>query len=79
MEKDFFKAKEISTKLLEVGDVVYMRDQWRDECAQYKVVGFKDGVPFVNKFGDEATGYAWNALNYINTDTVRLVKKGKDV
>lgn len=77
--KDFFKAKEISTKLLEVGDVVYMRDQWHDECAQYKVVGFKDGVPFVNKFGDETMGYAWNAGNYINTDTVRLVKKGKDV
>ena len=77
--EDFFKAKEISTKLLEVGDVVYMRDELYGEQSKHKVVGFKDGVPFVNKFGDEAMGYEWNAGNYINTDTVRLVKKGKDV
>ena len=77
--EDFFKAKEISTKLLEVGDVVYMRDELYGEQSKHKVVGFKDGVPFVDKFGDGVKGSVWNSQNYINTDTVRLVKKGKDV
>lgn len=77
--EDFFKAKEISTKLLEVGDVVYVYDELYGKQSKHKVVGFKDGVPFVDKFGDGVKGSAWNSKNYINTDTVRLVKKGKDV
>ena len=77
--EDFFKAKEISTKLLEVGDVVYVYDELYGKQNKHKVVGFKDGVPFVDKFGDGVKGSAWNSKNYINTDTVRLVKKGKDV
>ena len=76
--KDFLKAKEVSTKSLGIGDVVYVYDQWRTTCSKHKVVGFKDGVPFVDKFGDEKMGYAWNANNFINTDTVRLVEKGED-
>ena len=76
--KDFFKAKEINTTSLEVGDVVYVYDQVRETHIKHKVVGFKDGVPFVDKFGDEKMGYAWNSNNYINTDTVRLVEKGED-
>ena len=76
--KDFFKAKEVSTKSLGIGDVVYVYDQLRTTCSKHKVVGFKDGVPFVDKFGDENRGYAWNSNNYINTDTVRLVEKGED-
>lgn len=77
--EDFFKAKEISTKLLEVGDVVYVYDELYGKQSKHKIVGFKDGVPFVDKFGDGAKGSVWNSKNYINTDTVRLVKKGKDV
>ena len=76
--KDFFKAKEINTTSLEVGDVVYVYDQVRETHSKHKVVGFKDGVPFVDKFGDENRGYAWDSNNYINTDTVRLVEKGED-
>lgn len=77
--KDFFKAKEVSTKSLGIGDVVYVYDRWRETHSKHKVVGFKDGVPFIDKFGDEKMGYAWNANNFINTDTVRLVEKGEDV
>lgn len=77
--KDFFKAKEINTTSLEVGDVVYVYDQVRETYLKHKVVGVKDGVPFVDKFGDEKMGYAWNANNFIHTDTVRLVEKGEDV
>ena len=77
--KDFFKAKEINTTSLEVGDVVYVYDQVRETHIKHKVVGFKDGVPFIDKFGDEKMGYAWNASNFIKTDTVRLVEKGEDV
>ena len=76
--KDFFKAKEINTTSLEVGDVVYVYDRWRETCSKHKVVGFKDGVPFIDKFLDEKMGYAWNENNFINTDTVRLVEKGED-
>ena len=59
--------------------MVYVYDQWRETPSKHKVVGFKDGVPFIDKFGDEVKGYAWNASNFINTDTVRLVEKGEDV
>lgn len=76
--KDFFKAKEVSTKSLGIGDVVYVYDKWRATYSKHKVVGFKDGVPFIDKFLDEKMGYAWNSNNYINTDTVRLVEKGED-
>lgn len=77
--KDFFKANEINTTSLEVGDVVYVYDQVRETHIKHKVVGFKDGVPFIDKFGDEKMGYSWNASNYINTDTVRLVERWENV
>ena len=76
--KDFFKAKEINTTSLEVGDIVYVYDYVRETYTKHKVVGVKDGVPFVDKFGDEVRGYAWNANNFINTYTVRLGEKGED-
>ena len=77
MHSPFIRSS-ANTTSLEVGDVVYVYDQVRETHSKHKVVGFKDGVPFVDKFGDENRGYAWDSNNYINTDTVRLVEKGED-
>lgn len=77
--KDFFKAKEIETKSLSIGDIVYVHDALRGTYSKHKVMGFQDGVPFVDKYGDEERGYAWNGNNYIRANTVRLVEKGEEV
>lgn len=64
---------------MSIGDIVYVHDALRGTYSKHKVMGFQDGVPFVDKYGDEERGYAWNGNNYIRANTVRLVEKGEEV
>lgn len=79
---DFITAEEVKTSELKVGDIVYVEDY---ECnyRQFRIAGFGDtvvngsnmtGVPYVERYGDEVRGYAWNCNNYIRTDTVKIAK-----
>lgn len=82
--EDFFRAKEIPINELEIGNEVYVFDSLDCKYTKHKVVGFgteervnglgRNGVPYVNKYGDAERGYAWNPNNYIHTPTVRLCK-----
>lgn len=79
----FLIAKEIPTSQLKIGDKVYIFDGiYHNKYEIYDVVGFGEeeyvngiktkGVPYVNRYGDENRGYAWNCNNYITNDTVRI-------
>ena len=77
---DFILAEERPTNKLRVGDVVWIQD-YRDEYEKHTIVGFGDGVvngtdmsgvPYIEKYGDETSGYKWNCNNYIRTETVRV-------
>lgn len=79
---NFILAKEVEASELKIGDIVYVEDY---DCnwAQFRVAGFGDGVvngcdmtgvPYVEKYGDNSRGYAWNPNNYIRTKTVRVAK-----
>ena len=81
--RDFITAKEVSVSELKVGDVVFLHDGFDGMYEKYTIVGFGDsivngndmtGVPYVEKYGNEERGYAWNCNNYIRTETVRLAK-----
>ena len=78
--KDFILAKEIPTNKLKIGDVVYIQD-FDEAYEKYTIAGFGDsfvngtdmsGIPYIEKYGDEIRGYAWNCNNYIRTETVRV-------
>lgn len=81
----FLIAKEIPITDVELNDEVFIFDDAYNKYEKYKVVGFgKDekvngikyeGIPYVNKYGDEEKGYAWNCNNYIKGNTVRVCKK----
>lgn len=79
---DFITAKEVKTSELKIGDIVYM-ETYECNYQQVRVAGFGDGmvngtdmtgVPYVEIYGDEVRGYAWNCNNYIRTDTVKIAK-----
>jgi hypothetical protein len=79
---DFIMAKEVSVKEVNIGDIVYVAN-CDANYNQYKVIGFGDGmvngidmteVPYVELYGDEESGYAWNCNNYLRTETVRVAK-----
>ena len=81
----FLIAKEIPVSEVQVGDEVYVFEGiWHNRYEKYKVVGLGEeeyvngiktnGVPYINKYGDETRGYAWNCNNYIQGDTVRVAK-----
>lgn len=82
--EDFFRAAEISIEDVKLGDMVYLFNEIECKYEKLEVVGFGElpyvnGVPALNKpyvkrYGDEESGYAWNCNNYIRTDTVRVVK-----
>lgn len=79
---DFILAKEVKTSELKIGDIVYF-EGFECNYSQHRIVGFGDGivngsdmtgVPYVDLYGDENRGYAWNCNNYIRTDTVKITK-----
>ena len=80
--EDFFLATEVSVDQLEIGNEVFVFDHIGCKYERYTVVGFGDGspvnglgrkdIPYVNKYGDEESGYAWNPNNYIMNKTIRL-------
>lgn len=82
--ENFITAKEISPSELKVGDVVFVQG-YDAEYEKHTVVGFGDSVvngydmtsiPYVDMYGDEERGYAWNCNNYIRSKTIRVAKKG---
>ena len=83
--KDFFLADEVPISEIKIGDEVYMMNPVDSTYKKCTVVGFGDGsrvnglgragIPYVNQYGDEEKGYAWNPNNYIMTNKVRRCKK----
>ena len=81
---DFLSAKEIPISELKVGDVVFFYDNIYNKYVKHTVVGFGEnervnglkayGVPYVDMYGNEDKGYAWNSNNYIRTETIRVCK-----
>ena len=80
--EDFFLAREVSVDVLEVGDEVFFFDDLNCTYERLTVVGIGNGdyvnglgrqsIPYVNKYGSEERGYAWNPNNYIMSKTIRL-------
>lgn len=79
---DFITAEEVKTSELKIGDIVYV-EGFECNYSQRRIVGFGDGivngsdmtgVPYIDLYGDENRGYAWNCNNYIRTDTVKIAK-----
>ena len=81
---EYLKAKEILTEELKVGDTVFVKD-FNEKFIKHKVVGFGEdkfvngtrvnGMPYVDKYGDENVGYANNINNYIHTKTVKIAEE----
>lgn len=82
---EFLIAKEMPISEVKIGDEVYLFENiWHNKYEKYKVVGFGEDeyvngvktkdIPYVNKYGNEEKGYSWNCNNYIQSDTVRVVK-----
>ena len=82
--EDFFLATEIPVEQLELGDEVFFFDHINCKYERFTVVGIgggelvngrgRQGTPYVNKYGDEERGYAWNPNNYIESKTIRLCR-----
>ena len=78
---DFILAEEVPVSELEIGDVVYVQTREGDTYEKHTVVGFGDDssvngrsmlyTPYVDLYGDEEKGYAWNCNNYLRTETIR--------
>ena len=85
---EYLKATEIPTNEVQVGDTVILMD-YDGKIAKYKVMGFGEdgfvngtnvnGLPFVDKYGNNESGYGKNINNYIFTETVRLAKTVEEV
>lgn len=80
----FIRAKEVPVSELEIGDVVYVQNGYDGTYKKCTVVGFGDDtvnghsmlyIPYVDLYGDEEKGYAWNCNNYLRTETVRKAKR----
>ena len=67
---EFLRAKEVDVKDLKIDDEVVIIDWINDTKAEkFTVKGIgKDGIPYVNRFGDEVKGYSWNDNNYLNSN-----------
>lgn len=70
--RDFILAPEVLTSELKVGDIVFVK-RYDEIYEKHKVVGFKDGVPYVDLY-DHNGDYSWNSNNYIKTDTVKVCR-----
>lgn len=81
---DFLLAEEIPIEEVKVGDVVFFFDDVYNRYEKHTVMGFGTekpdgwintlGAPYVDKYGDEEKGYAWNYNNYIKGKTVRVCR-----
>ena len=82
--EDFFLAEEVPVGSLMIGDEVFFFDNVDNKYERLTVVGIGNGVrvngigragiPYVNKYGSEEEGYAWNGNNYLMDKTVRMCK-----
>lgn len=83
--KAFFEAETVSRDRLEIGDEVYVPDDISGGYEVHKIVGFGkdgvvngieiDGLPYVDKYGTNISGYSCNINNYLRGDEYRVVKK----
>ena len=81
---EFLDAEEIPIEEVKVGDVVFFFNDIGNKYEKLTVMGIGDkersswvktlGAPYVNKYGDEEKGYAWNCNNYIKGKTVRVCR-----
>lgn len=81
---DFLDAIEIPIEEVKVGDVVFFFNDIGNKYEKRTVIGIGDkersswvktlGVPYVDKYGNEEEGYAWNCNNYLKGKTVRVCR-----
>jgi hypothetical protein len=81
---EFLDAEEIFIEDVKVGDVVFFFNDIDNKYEKRTVMGIGDkersswvktlGVPYVNRYGSEEDGYAWNCNNYIKGKTVRVCR-----
>ena len=70
--RDFILAPEVLVNELKIGDIIFVK-RYNEIYEKHKVVGFKDGVPYVDLY-DHNGDYSWNSNNYIKTDTVKVCR-----
>ena len=85
--EDFIDAPVVSTRSIQVGDMVYLAD-FDGQYHLHRVVGhgdserlvggrIMDGVPFINKWGDDDEERCRSSVNnYLTEPTYRIAKKG---
>ena len=81
---DFLDAVEIPIDNVKVGDNVFFFNDIECKYEKRTVVGIGTeehnawnttiGIPYVNRYGDEEKGYAWNINNYLRTKKVRVCR-----
>ena len=81
---DFLDSKEIETKNLKIGDIVFIQNL-QGEYEKFKVIGFGVdkyvngtkvfNLPFVDRFANVKNDYSENINNYITTEKIRIVSK----
>lgn len=81
---DYLQAREIPTSEVKVGDTVILMD-YNGKIEKHKVMGFGvdkrvngtnvNGMPYVDKYGNNDGDFSWNINNYILTETVRVAEE----
>lgn len=81
---DFLDSKEIETKNLKIGDIVFIQNL-QGEYEKFKVIGFGVdkyvngtkvfNLPFVDRFANVKNDYSENINNYITTEKIRIASK----
>jgi hypothetical protein len=81
---EFLDAEEIPIEYVKVGDKVFFFDDIYNKYEKKIVMGIGTeecnawnttiGIPYVDKYGDEEKGYAWNINNYLKGKTVRVCR-----
>lgn len=80
---EFLDAPEISIEEVKIGDIVFFFNEAYNRYEKHIVMGFGEedrswvktfGVPYVDLYGDEEKGYAWNCNNYLKGKTVRVCR-----
>lgn len=81
---EFLDAKEVPIEEVKVGDQVFFFDDVYCKYEKCTVVGIGDeekssyiktiGIPYVNRYGNDEKGYAWNVNNYIRSKSIRVCR-----
>lgn len=81
---EFLDAEEIPIEEVKVRDKVFFFDNVYNRYEKKTVMGIGTeecnawnttiGIPYVDKYGDEEKGYAWNINNYLRGKTVRVCR-----